>query len=418
MEQEVKLINIKDLVLWTENPRDPINENAVDQDIVDRALEDGQNKWSLAKLAKEMGDYYDFSELPTVVYHKKKPVVYDGNRRIVLGKIKHGIVKVNGETNILLPEFPEKIPCNVCSKEIALNNVYRKHRDTGSWKPLERDIFLYEFMHKEKSLFFTINEKTNIISSNPHLNQGYVKKEIFTEENLKNLGFTVKDGDIFSVHNNEESHSILTDISNIIKTKDITTRKNRGKVLERLEPSSQKLINENKNNEPQLFNDNFNKTKKVISVPIKIKRQSQRTQKKETEIFGGSLYLRKGKVSDLYRDIFELYNFYIKEKNKLSQYFSCLIRMALRLLCETAAKEDSHDQKLDKYLKNNFTEAKNKLDQDTKATLSASNITKESIVSLLHIGAHNYTAAKNFDQTMALSIIIGEILTLTFGKDS
>jgi hypothetical protein len=72
MEQEVRLIDIKELVLWTENPRDPIDENAADQDIVDRALEDVLNKWSLGKLAKEMGDYYDFSELPTVVYHNKK----------------------------------------------------------------------------------------------------------------------------------------------------------------------------------------------------------------------------------------------------------------------------------------------------------------------------------------------------------
>jgi len=57
MEQEVKYINIKDLVLWTENPRDPINANASDQDIVDRALDDGLLKWTLPKLAKEMGDY-------------------------------------------------------------------------------------------------------------------------------------------------------------------------------------------------------------------------------------------------------------------------------------------------------------------------------------------------------------------------
>jgi len=37
MDQEVKELNIKDLVLWTENPRDPIDEFATDQDIVDKA---------------------------------------------------------------------------------------------------------------------------------------------------------------------------------------------------------------------------------------------------------------------------------------------------------------------------------------------------------------------------------------------
>ena len=92
MNQEIKYIKIQDLVLWTENPRDPIDKNATDQSIVDRALRDTSSKWSLAKLAKGMGDHYDLSELPTVVFHNKKPIVYDGNRRIILGKIKHKLV--------------------------------------------------------------------------------------------------------------------------------------------------------------------------------------------------------------------------------------------------------------------------------------------------------------------------------------
>ena len=50
MDQEVKYIHVKDLVLWTENPRDPIDENATDQDIVDKALADVSNKWTLDKL--------------------------------------------------------------------------------------------------------------------------------------------------------------------------------------------------------------------------------------------------------------------------------------------------------------------------------------------------------------------------------
>lgn len=86
MDQEIKNFYIKDLILWTENPRDPIDENAKDQDVVNKALGDSSGKWSLKKLAKEMGGYYDLSELPTVVFHGKKPVVYDGNRRIILDK--------------------------------------------------------------------------------------------------------------------------------------------------------------------------------------------------------------------------------------------------------------------------------------------------------------------------------------------
>ena len=96
MGQEVLTLKLRDLVLWTENPRDPVDGTATDQDIVDRALSDKLSKWNLPRLAKEMGRHYDFSELPTVVFHGKKPVVYDGNRRMVLGKIKHGLVSVDG----------------------------------------------------------------------------------------------------------------------------------------------------------------------------------------------------------------------------------------------------------------------------------------------------------------------------------
>ena len=85
--QRVEILRLEDLVLWTENPRDPIDKDASDQDIVDRALLDKSAKWTLPKLAREMGEYYDFSELPTVVFHGDKPIVYDGNRRIILGTV-------------------------------------------------------------------------------------------------------------------------------------------------------------------------------------------------------------------------------------------------------------------------------------------------------------------------------------------
>ena len=411
MDQEVKTISIRDLVLWTENPRDPIDANATDQDIADRAFDDGQSKWSLSKLAKEMGNYYDFSELPTVVYHNNKPVVYDGNRRIILGKIKHGLIKVPDSLNIQLPDFPDKIPCNVCKKKIALNNVYRKHADTGSWLPLERDIFLYKFMGEEKSSFLILDEETGIISANPHLNQRFVKDEIFKEDALRRMGFHIKNGNLYSVHNSDESKVILSDISRKIEKKEITTRKNRGKVIEVLDPASQKLIEQNKGNAPKkhniVFSESTNKLKK--------QRQSRHTSKKSLDLFGGRLYLNIGEVSDLYRDLVDLYQFYIDRKRRLSNTFPSLIRMGLRLLCETAAKDKR--TKLDNYIQNNFDEAKNKLDQDEKTTLSNQNISKSSIIQLLHTGAHSYQSSSNIEQTIALSIIVGQIITLTHGKD-
>ncbi|NER80191.1 MAG: hypothetical protein F6K42_11535 [Leptolyngbya sp. SIO1D8] len=431
MSQQVKNINISELILWTENPRDPINKDATDQDIVDRALLDTSSKWSLAKLAKKMGGYYDLSELPTVVFHEGKPVVYDGNRRIILGKIKHKIVKIPGSLKLEIPEIPIEIPCNVCTKEIALQNVLRKHGETGSWDPLEREIFLHKFMGKPKSPFLIIEEETGIISQNPHLNQRYVRDEVFKKENLQKLGFSTDNESLNSVYNEDESSQIFSDISEKIRKKEITTRgPNRGKVIEALTPSTQKLIDQNQNRgfHPLNFQDRAAEQEKLNSQENsnseqtepdksskKPPRQSSRTTKRPPELFGGKLYLNKSSASDLYRDIVDLYDFYTNKKEQLSSSFPSLIRMSLRLLCETAAKEKGY--RFENYLTKNYAEAKKLLDQDTKTTISNQGVDDKKIVQLLHTGAHSYKSSNNIDQTIALSIIIGKILTITYGKE-
>ena len=415
MEQEVKHIKLKDLVLWTENPRDPIDINAVDQDIVDRAFGDHYSKWSLLKLAKEMGEYYDFSELPTVVFHGEKPVVYDGNRRVILGKIKTGIITVPNNTKLNLPNFPDKIPCNVCSEKTALNNILRKHGDSGSWEPLERDIFLHKFMGEPKSLFLILEEETSIISENPHLNQRFVKEEIFKEDVLNSIGFTLQKGKLNSIHSDEDAFKLLSDISKKIEVKEISTRKNRGKMVEILDPSSQRIIDQNKKNQLRKTNVNFGKNNgNNLNHPFKL---SPRTRKSTSELFGGKLYLRMGEVSNIYRDIDDLYKFYNSKKNSLSNTFPNLIRMSLRLLCEAAAKED-RNKKIDTYLKGHFETAKKNLDKDIKTTLSNHNVNENSIIQLLHSGAHNYQSSNNIDKTIAMSIIIGSILTISHGKEN
>lgn len=70
MRQEILNIKLEDLVLWTENPRDPITPDSNDQDVANKALQDKDNKWNLSKLVAEMGDFYDFSEIPTVIEEK------------------------------------------------------------------------------------------------------------------------------------------------------------------------------------------------------------------------------------------------------------------------------------------------------------------------------------------------------------
>lgn len=412
MSQEVRTLKLEDLVLWTENPRDPIDEAATDQDIVSRSIEDCQSKWSLPKLAKEMGDHYDLSELPTVVFHGRKPVVYDGNRRVILGKLKHKLVSVAGFDVASIPRFPKEIPCNVCSKEIALQNVLRKHADTGSWQPLERDIFLHKHMKKEKTPFLLMDETTGIIRANPHLNQRFVKEEIFREDILEKLGLSFVKDKLHSKHSQDETEAILDDISRKIKEKEITTRKNRGKVIEVLDPASQQVIAEHKKNKSRELD--LTEKKRKNEADAERQKQSRRVRTKTTQIFGGPLYLRIGDVSNLYRDIVDLHKFYCDEKASLSSVFPCLVRMALRLLCEAAANECN--QTLQQYVKARFQRAKGGLDQDTKTTLSNNNVTESSIVQLLHTGAHNYAASASMDQTLALSIMVGAILKDSHGK--
>lgn len=409
MSQKIEEIKIEDLVLWTENPRDPIDPNSDDQDIADKAWKDEQGKWNLLKLAKDMQEFYDFSELPTVVYHDKKPVVYDGNRRMILAKLKHDLVKISDFDKTKLPHIPKIIPCNVCDKEIAIKNVFRKHGNSGTWSPLDRDIFLYKHMGEQKSTFLKIDEATGIISKNPHLNQRFVKEEIFTNQKLKEMGFEFNEDDFESKHSKSEAQTILKDISSKVAAKVIHTRKNRGKIIDVLDKTSRSLIEANKKKPLSKI-----QVKATGTTSIPSKKQAPRTKKKETEIFNGKLYLESGQVSDLYRDIVDLYGFYQQNKDTFSQYFPSLVRMALRLLTETAAND--REMNLDKYLKTHFKNAKKSLDKDAKTTLSTQNVSEGTLTQLLHIGAHNYQASNNLDQTIAISIIIGEILMITHGR--
>ena len=229
MSQQIKEIDINELVLWSENPRDPIDSSVSDQEIADRAWKDVDEKWNLLKLAKDMRTHYDLSELPTVVYLDDKPVVYDGNRRMILAKLKHDCVILDGFDKSKLPSMPRKIPCNVCSKQIAVQNVFRKHGDSGSWSPLDRDLFIHKFMGEPKSIFLKLDEETGLISANSHLNKVFVKNEIFTNEKLKELGFEFEGQELRSKFSKQEAQSILNDISRKVFTKVIDTRKNRGK---------------------------------------------------------------------------------------------------------------------------------------------------------------------------------------------
>ena len=417
--QTIVNIPIKDLVLWTENPRDPIDESATDQEVVERAYTDPRGKWNLHKFVLTMGNFYDYSELPTVVYKNGKPVVYDGNRRIALAKIKLGYVNHLQTMDLDIPDFPETMPCAVCSEETAIQRILRKHSLTGSWDELEREKFERKyFPQTPKSPFLLVEEALGVVSANDELNQNFVKKEIFTESNLNALGFSIDKGVLYSKHSDEDNLKIFNNIVEKIRNKNLSTRNSRGQVFEVLDTNIKQLIEADKNKQPHLI-EPAEKSKPVLpSKPIP--RFTKRTTPKNDEIiFGEKLSLKTGPVNNLYRDIVELFLFWKNRQSSqlhLSETFPALIRMSLRLLTETAAKDIDSKWEISNYISTYFEQAKTSLSKDQKTTLS-SLISGEArkIIQLLQTGAHNYQAACNMDQTMILSILVAKMLKISHG---
>lgn len=223
VKQEIKTIQVSDLHLWSENPRDPIESDIGDFEIIKRVVKDNNKKWNMSKLIKDMGSYYDFSELPTVVLKNNKYFVYDGNRRIAILKyLQNPTWSYKIESKLFPSSEPEdlknllKIPCNICNEETALKNIERKHVTNGSWGQLERDYFEHNFKKKGKSLFLKFEEATGLISKNPELNENIMKNNILTETKLKEVGFSFdKNDNLISVYNEEVANSILNKIAEL-----------------------------------------------------------------------------------------------------------------------------------------------------------------------------------------------------------
>ena len=408
MSQDIEHINIKDLVLWTENPRDPIKSTVTDQYIANRAInQDQRSKWSLKKLFKAMGSVYDQSEIPTVVYINGKPVVFDGNRRILIGKIKHNLVKVPNSPDFSKLDFPQIIPCNVCDEQTALKNIRRKHAGSGSWEPLERDIFEYKYMKQDKSPFMIVDEATDLISDCPELNKGFVKKEVLNPANLTSMGFYTDSGFLETAYQSQDDASkILLKVKDLVVNEKITTRSpDRGEIVNVLKKdSSLEAILKSQTNTRQPY-------KKGTLLPPRTKRKTRIVKAKEHEFFGGTLSLEPGIVNNIYSDLRKLFN--ERSKRGYSEDFPMLVRMGLRLLCELAAGSRGA---LKGWVENNFEKAKKPLASDEKNTLRSETITKNNLVELLQTGAHSYTAGNNMRKAIAMSLIIGKMLEETHGK--
>ncbi len=145
-------------------------------------------------------------------------------------------------------------------------------------------------------------------------------------------------------------------------------------------------------------------------------RLTKRTKESGRIFFGKKLQLKYGDINDLYCDITKLYSYYEADinapKKNFSPAFPGLIRMSLRLLSEVAAGSEG----IDAYVKKYFSEGKSELSKEDRTFLSTQIVSDSSLVRLLHIGAHSYSTSRNIQQTLAISIILGEMLTISHGK--
>lgn len=426
--QDIHKIKVSELKLWSENPRDPINPKSTDFDIIKRAIEDNPSEWNLDKLLREMGTHYDFSEIPTVVYIDKMPVVFDGNRRIAVLKYLQNRELYSSLTGKLFPDFEPKelleldqIPCNVCDKDTALTNIERKHVNSGSWGTLQREYFLHQHRGQPKSMFLIIEEQTGLISANPDLNQGFVKDEILTEKNLKDIGFGIKNDKLLSVYSDEKkAKEILKRVSSLVEDKDITTRKNRGLL-------KQTLVEKYPESKEAIVSFDSSKQKEVVTSQFLDPKTTTTTHRtpvatQSEELFGRKLILESGPVNDLYCGIIDIY-----DRFKDKEHVLPIIGMSLRLILdvsgrlyyekqgETVAQED---QISSRFIKEAKATLKGKLKQKTKNSVSLTLewiSDKYSLEAILHKFAHGSIdySKQNIIQT---SKVVADILELYFKK--
>lgn len=424
--QDIQKIKVKDLCLWTENPRDPIDTDATDTDIIKHAIDENPKAWNLDKLVAEMGAHYDLSELPTVVYIDDKPVVYDGNRRVAVLKYLQN-PQLYSEVSGRLPlgyESQElkdltEIPCNVCNRETALINIERKHSSNGSWGILQRDYFLSTHRGQKKSFFQEIEEQTGLISQHPKMNQRFVKEELLTPKKLEEIGFSrTKDG-LIANYTDDKSKMIFDEIVSAVNDGSIDTRTSRGKL-------KNALLKRNPNLQKEL--EGFDKNKSTNIVHITPDAPKERVRKtpisRSVDIaFGRTLSLKDGPVNDLYRGIDMIYASNHKDEKRLACVLP-IVGMSMRLILDVAARkyyEENGSTKIarDQLYKEFLKEAKQNMSQENKNFVSLTTgwlSDKENMDGLLAKYAHgNITAQKN--DILNASIIVGDILEVYFKKE-
>lgn len=448
MSQEIKIIPVKELYLWTENPRDPVDVSFTDYDIIARAIKDDAKKWNLPKLLQDMGTYYDFSELPTVVKDGDKYVVYDGNRRIAILKyLQNSDIYRDFWWWLFLSLEPKElvslteIPCNLCDKNTALKNIERKHINNGTWSQLDRDYFAYNFRNESKSLFMQFDEVTGLLSKHKKLNQRFVKEEILTEKNLKSIWFCIDNWKLLSMYNKQDTNDILWKLTDLIESWYLKTRTNESKWTIRVQSGYLGKILQDKTWMPItdfsrkwsqcVLSINYNGIDAQSSMDSlgwweKPARRTPITQyNKDDLLFWRILSLKSWKINDLYSWLCLLYDKF-KNNEKILIYILPIIGMSLRLILDVAWREyfkddpnlSQKDQLLNPFIKQTIKDFKemNDICRSNFLSLNLGWIENSSIFEApLWKWAHWQLPTSKQD-VLQISYIIADILEYYFKK--
>lgn len=429
MSQEIRNIPIESLVLWTENPRDPVDASLTDREVILRAISNESGNWNLDRLIQEMGGEYHYNEIPVVVMIQGSPIVFDGNRRVAAMKCMKdpdlyqvAIQKLplfkEGEFNV-----PDELPCDVCDRETALNIVERLHSGSKRWGSLQYEQFKHIHRGAPKGRLMILDEASGgIVSRTKELNEEYAQNRLINESNLNKVGLSMSDEKLFSSMDDETTKQLIEDIADVAIQRLSTARHNPGDLRAALTELAPKRYEDIK----PFDADNAKPVDAPDADPDGTTRKDSRIRRRRRiadapKAFDGEVLRPNGKQSDaIYRAIEWIDNQYRKNPENRSDLLP-ILGFSLRILLETVAREyyllccgkDFGDDALGKFMKEVVKPlARKTKEADIKNYLSleADWISeRNSFEAVLHKWAHG-TMSVNHEDFVKQSRIIAEVI--------
>lgn len=418
MKHHEQTIKVTDIHLDQENPRFlPVNSQ---REAIDAMLADQGEK--IATLALDIYQNGLNPSAKLILFKEGSHFIDgDGNRRLTALKILEtpsladGSPKVRKKIDAILKRpgaVPTEVGCvvfndrNAARHWISINHGGEQEgRGQITWNPEQKDRFERKPSIGLEALDLLTHKGHITTADKSQVNKSTLDRLLSYKEVKSDLSISKK-GDHFAFGNVDHLRKVVLNLRSKAVDEVYTATKGKKFVQEAIASPGTASVDTGGNSTATSGHP-------LDGEPGQGSR-SRRIKKPSVPVFGGKLTLKTGHVNNLYRDVESLHDFYQTEKSRLSADFIVIIRMSLRMLAETAAKDMKKELK--DYLTEHFDPAKKSLDQNAKTTLSNQSVSKDSIIKLFHTGAHDYHNSKNEEQALGLSIILGAMLTLSHGK--